>query len=129
MELHSKSSRIAASLSWLKESTCLSAETRFRHLATTLTIHRLMGWSKGCTAMLGHGLTTLVHGKRDRWDEYLPQVTIGTSDSNTRCDWILPFLPSVRIHPRLPTDETPSSKYFGTLDEIERNGGELRVHC
>ncbi|KAH9264004.1 hypothetical protein BASA83_012533 [Batrachochytrium salamandrivorans] len=27
-------------------------------------------------AMLGHGLTTLGNGKRDRWDEYLPQVLL-----------------------------------------------------
>ncbi|KAH9244878.1 hypothetical protein BASA81_017686 [Batrachochytrium salamandrivorans] len=47
-------------------------------------------------AMLGHGLTTLVHGKRDRWDEYLPQVLLGTSDSNTCGNWISPVLSSVR---------------------------------
>ncbi|KAH6597129.1 hypothetical protein BASA50_004670 [Batrachochytrium salamandrivorans] len=87
MELHSKSSRIAASLSWLKESTCLSERTRSDTWPRLLTIHRLMG----CT-----------------------------SDSNTRCDWILPFLPSVRIHPRLPTDETPPRNTLAPLDEIER---------
>ncbi|KAH9248028.1 hypothetical protein BASA81_014314 [Batrachochytrium salamandrivorans] len=41
--------------------------------------------------------TTLVHGKRDRWDEYLPQVTISTSDSNTRCHWILPVSSSCSV--------------------------------
>ncbi|KAH9244763.1 hypothetical protein BASA81_017821 [Batrachochytrium salamandrivorans] len=46
-----------------------AAKTRFDTWLLLLTIHRLMGWSKEMHAMLGHGLTTLVHGKRDRWDE------------------------------------------------------------
>ncbi|KAH9263086.1 hypothetical protein BASA83_013585 [Batrachochytrium salamandrivorans] len=33
--------------------------------------------------MLGHGLTTLVHGKRDRWDEYLPQVLLALRTRTT----------------------------------------------
>ncbi|KAH9265278.1 hypothetical protein BASA83_011177 [Batrachochytrium salamandrivorans] len=61
-------------------------ENKIRHLATTLTIHRLMG----CT-----------------------------SDSNTRCDWILPFFLLFGIHPRLQlTRHLP--KHFGAFDEIER---------
>ncbi|KAH9271284.1 hypothetical protein BASA83_006610 [Batrachochytrium salamandrivorans] len=52
-------------------------ENKIRHLATTPYHPQTMGWLKGCMPMLGHGLTTLVHGKRDRWDEYLPQVLLG----------------------------------------------------
>ncbi|KAH9270477.1 hypothetical protein BASA83_007478 [Batrachochytrium salamandrivorans] len=69
MELRLKSSRIAASLSWLKESTCLSERTR-SDTGTTPYHPPTNGMVERMHAMLGHGLTTLVHGKRDRWDEY-----------------------------------------------------------
>ncbi|KAH9262629.1 hypothetical protein BASA82_000342 [Batrachochytrium salamandrivorans] len=62
----------------------------------------LMGWSKGCTAMLGHGLTTLVHGKRDRWDEYLPQVLLALRTRTHAVTGFSPFFLLVRYSSSSP---------------------------
>ncbi|KAH9246267.1 hypothetical protein BASA81_016188 [Batrachochytrium salamandrivorans] len=71
-------------------------------------------------AMLGHGLTTLVHGKRDRWDEYLPQVLLALRTRTHAVTGFSPFFLLFGIHPRLPTDETPPRNTLAPLDEIER---------
>ncbi|KAH9252121.1 hypothetical protein BASA81_009970 [Batrachochytrium salamandrivorans] len=72
-------------------------------------------------AMLGHGLTTLVHGKRDRWDEYPASSSISTSDSNTRCYWILPFLLFVSVFILVSQlTRPPPRNTLAPLDEIER---------
>ncbi|KAH9244422.1 hypothetical protein BASA81_018174 [Batrachochytrium salamandrivorans] len=70
-------------------------------------------------AMLGHGLTTLGNGKRDRWDEYLPQVLLALR-TRTHADWVLSVLFLFGINPRLPYDETPPQSSMAPLDEIER---------
>ncbi|KAH6582547.1 hypothetical protein BASA61_008446 [Batrachochytrium salamandrivorans] len=64
-------------------------------------------------------LTTLVHGSVIVWTSR-SQCALSTSDSNTRCYWILPFLPSVRNSSSSPTDETPPRNTLAPLDEIER---------
>ncbi|KAH6560287.1 hypothetical protein BASA62_000360 [Batrachochytrium salamandrivorans] len=56
----------------------------------------------------------------DRGKSFLAEGIDFTSDSNTRCHWILPFLLLFGIHPRLPTDETPPRNTLAPLDEIER---------
>ncbi|KAH9264250.1 hypothetical protein BASA83_012267 [Batrachochytrium salamandrivorans] len=55
---------------------------------------------------------------------------IGTSDRTHAVTGFSPFfLLLVVFIPRLPTDETPPRNTLAPLDEIERNGGELRIHC
>ncbi|KAH9244449.1 hypothetical protein BASA81_018141 [Batrachochytrium salamandrivorans] len=54
------------------------AETKSgnKYLITCIDYATRWVLAKPMHAMLGHGLTTLVHRKRDRWDEYLPQVLL-----------------------------------------------------
>ncbi|KAH9246794.1 hypothetical protein BASA81_015639 [Batrachochytrium salamandrivorans] len=121
MELPFEIIRIAASLSWLKESTCLKRRKQDPTLGNdSLSSSDQLGWLKGCMLCLVHGLTTLVHGKRDRWDEYLPQVLLALRTRTHAVTGFSPFFLLFGIHPRLPTDETPPRNTLAPLDEIER---------
>ncbi|KAH9244123.1 hypothetical protein BASA81_018508 [Batrachochytrium salamandrivorans] len=61
---------------WKQEWHEFERENSIRHLATTPYHPQTNGMVERMHAMLGHGLTTLVADKRDRWDEYLPQVLL-----------------------------------------------------
>ncbi|KAH9270401.1 hypothetical protein BASA83_007395 [Batrachochytrium salamandrivorans] len=58
--------------------------------------------------------------KRDRWDEYLPQVLLAIRTRTHAVTGYSPFYLLFGTHPRLPNDETPPRSSLMPLDEIER---------
>ncbi|KAH6589338.1 hypothetical protein BASA50_010084 [Batrachochytrium salamandrivorans] len=95
-------------------------ENKIRHFATTPYHPQINGMVERMHAMLGHGLTTLGNGKRDRWDEYLPQVLLALRTRTHAVTGYSPFFLLFGINPRLPYDETPPQSSMAPLDEIER---------
>ncbi|KAH9263421.1 hypothetical protein BASA83_013214 [Batrachochytrium salamandrivorans] len=88
-----------------------------------------MGWSNECMRCSDTELTTLVADKRDRWDEYLPQVLLAIRTRTHAVTGYSPFYLLFGTHPSTPNDETPPRSSLMPLDEIERMEEKLGIYC
>jgi hypothetical protein len=90
-----------------------------RHIATTPHHPQTNGMVERMHATLGNEITCLVDGKRDRWDEFLPQALFALRVRRHAVTKQSPFYLLYGVHPRLPQDTEPLVPDMAPLDEIE----------
>ena len=80
---------------------------RINHLKSTPYHPRTNGMVERMHAPLGKGITTLVNGKPERWDEYLPQVLWALRIRSHSVTGYSPFFLLYSTLPRLVSDPSP----------------------
>lgn len=94
------------------------------HLPSTPYHPETNGMVERMHSTLGHAITTMANGRRDRWDEFLNQALFSVRVRTHSVTNFTPFYLLYGIEPRLPMDPRPPPATMTNLDDLELD--ELR---